>query len=430
MKNQKNPILCLAVIFLSLVNFGCSDTCETTYTVTYYNPVYSNKAEIRSGVAIEPGRLIETRGKIFFKAGYLFVNEPKNGIHIIDNRDPANPNNIAFIKVPGSFDIAVKDNYLFTDSYMDLVTFDISDLNAIAEVNRIEDYFRAHDQLYYEVVGESNLVMTDLEPSEEITETSDCAGWSPGWRWFGDGRLASFALAESGDASGGSSNSTPGVAGSLARFALADDNLYALDAGLLKNLNISSPLAPVSAMDASAAWDSETLFPRGNELFVGAASGMHIFDISDRDNPEYLSSYTHVNSCDPVIVDGDLAFVTLRSGTECEGFTNQLEVIDISDLNNPRPLHVFPMFNPHGLSKDGNTLFVCDGTDGLKVFDASDIATIDQNLLAHDRSIQAYDIIAFNNIAMLIGDDGLYQYDYSDLNNIRLLSTIQINFND
>lgn len=430
MKNQKNLILTLGAILFLLVNFGCSDTCETTYTVTYYNPVYTDKAEIRSGVAIEAGRLIETRGKIFFKAGYLFVNEPKSGIHIIDNRDPANPNNVAFIKVPGSFDIAVKDNYLFTDSYMDLVTFDISNLDAIAEVNRIEDYFLAHDQLYYVASSESNLVMTDLEPTEEVTETSDCGSWGPGIRWFGDGRLANFALAESGDASGGSSKAAPGVAGSLARFALADDNLYVLDAGLLKNLNISSPLAPVNGMEASAAWDSETLFPRGDELFIGAASGMHIFDISDRDNPEYISSYNHVNSCDPVIVDGDLAFVTLRSGTECNGWTNQLEVIDISDLHNPKPLHVFPMFNPHGLSKDGNILFICDGEDGLKVFDASDISTIDQNLLAHDRSIQAYDIIAFNNIAMLIGDDGLYQYDYSDLENIRLLSTIQINFND
>lgn len=430
MKNLKLFTLTFTIIFLLFNSLACSDSCETTYRITYYEPVYTSKTEIRGAVAVEPGRLIETRGKLFFKGGYLFVNEPKNGIHVIDNRDPSNPENIAFIKVPGSFDIAVKDNYLFTDSYMDLVTFDISNLNAITEVNRIEDYFEAHDQLYYVSAHQTSMVMTDLKPYDEVTETGDCTSWTPGLRWFGDGRLASFAMAESGGTSGGSSSGAPGIAGSLARFALADDNLYVLDAGLLKNLNIASPLAPVSAMDSPAAWDSETLFPRGDELFIGAASGMHIFDISDRDRPEYISSYNHVNSCDPVIVEGNLAFVTLRSGTECDGFTNQLEVIDISDLRNPRPLHVFPMFNPHGLTKDGNTLFICDGEDGLKVFDASDISTIDQHLIAHDRSIQAYDIIAFNNVAMLIGDDGLYQYDYSDLNNIRLLSTIQINFDD
>ncbi len=168
----------------------------------------------------------------------------------------------------------------------------------------------------------------------------------------------------------------------------------------------------------------ETLFPRGNELFVGAQSGMHIIDISQKDRPEHLSTYAHVNSCDPVIVDGDIAFVTLRTGNACQGWSDQLEVIDISDLRSPRLMHTFPMNNPHGLSKDGDALFICDGDAGLKVFNASNLGEIDRNLLAHDQGIQAYDVIAYNGIAMLIGDDGLRQYDYSDLNNIRLLSTI------
>ena len=166
--------------------------------------------------------------------------------------------------------------------------------------------------------------------------------------------------------------------------------------------------------------------PRNDELFVGAQSGMHIIDISNRNQPEQLSTYRHATNCDPVIVDGDVAYVTLRSGTECEGWENQLDVIDISNLRSPRLMHTFPMHNPHGLSKDGDALFICDGDDGLKVFDASELAVLDQQLLAHDRSIQAYDVIAYNGIAMLIGDDGLHQYDYSDLNNIRHLSTITV----
>lgn len=200
-----------------------------------------------------------------------------------------------------------------------------------------------------------------------------------------------------------------------------------LDQGFVKNLDLSAPLSPQAGEDLYVAWDVETLFPRNNELFVGAQSGMHILNISDRDQPELISTYQHMTNCDPVIVDGDIAYVTLRSGTECQGWENQLDVIDISDLSNPRQLHTFPMHNPHGLSKDGDALFICDGDEGLKVFDASDIATINQNLLTHDRSIQAYDVIAYNNIAMLIGDDGLHQYDYSDLNNIRHLSTITLN---
>ena len=141
---------------------------------------------------------------------------------------------------------------------------------------------------------------------------------------------------------------------------------------------------------------------------------MHIIDINDPLNPAEISNYQHVRSCDPVIVDGDLAYVTLRSGTACQGFTNQLEVIDISDLSSPELLHVYAMDNPHGLGKDGDALFICDGDSGLKVYDASDASTIDQKQLAHYSNIQAFDVIPLNNVAMMIGEDGLFQYDYSD----------------
>lgn len=426
MKTKKLFLGTLAAIICLFSLLSCSDTCETTFTNIYYEPIYTSKAEIRGGVAVEPGKAITGRGKIFFKAGYLFVNEPKNGIHVVDNRNPSNPVNVAFIKVPGSFDIVVKDDLLFTDSYMDLVTFDISDLSAIREVNRMEDFFFGHGQVYYQNAPEESRIVTDWEEEEREEVIESCDSWVPGVNWLANNRLVQTMSFDDAAVAEAGASSAPGIAGSLARFALVDNHLYALDLGTLKNLDLSAPLNPQSGEDLYVSWDVETLFPRGNELFVGAQSGMHILDITNRNAPASLSLYTHVTNCDPVIVDGDLAYVTLRSGTTCEGWDNQLEVIDISNLRSPELLHTYPMTNPHGLSKDGDALFICDGDDGLKVFNAADIAAIDQNLLAHDRNIQAYDVIAFNNIAMLIGDDGLRQYDYSDLNNIRLLSTIEI----
>jgi len=426
MKKPKLILGLFAAAFCLFNLMGCADKCETTYTNIYYEPVLLNKASVRADVAVEPGRLIEGRGKIFFKDGYLFVNEPKNGIHVIDNRDPQNPVNVAFIRVPGSFDITVKDDLLFTDSYMDLVTFDISDLSNIQEVNRMEDFFWGHGQYGFASNSELSIVVDYEEVEREmVNEYCDAAPFQPGMFWLEDARVVQ-SFANDAPAAGGQS-SAPGIAGSLARFALSGDQLYMLDQGFVKNLDLATPLNPQTGEDLYVAWDVETLFPRNNELFVGAQSGMHILDISNRNQPELISTYQHMTNCDPVIVDGDIAYVTLRSGTECQGWENQLDVIDISDLSNPRQLHTFPMHNPHGLSKDGDALFICDGDEGLKVFNASDLATIDQNLLAHDRSIQAYDVIAYNNIAMLIGDDGLHQYDYSDLNNIRHLSTITIN---
>ena len=125
-----------------------------------------------------------------------------------------------------------------------------------------------------------------------------------------------------------------------------------------------------------------------------------------------------------MIADDNNAFVTLRSGTECFGFTNQLEILDIQNLLSPTLLQVYSMTNPHGLSKDGNTLFICDGTDGLKVYDAADINNL--QLINQIKGIETYDVITLQGTALVVAKGGLYQYDYSDINNIQLISKIVI----
>ena len=154
---------------------------------------------------------------------------------------------------------------------------------------------------------------------------------------------------------------------------------------------------------------------------------MPILSLENPELPHLLSTYEHINSCDPVVVENDIAYVTLRSGSaECEGFTNQLEVIDIADLHAPKLIKVYPMENPWGLGIDNDVLFICDGPAGLKIFNAEDKLNIDDHLLAQYQSVQGIDVIPLNNVLMLIAEDGLYQYDYSDIENIRELSILPI----
>jgi hypothetical protein len=133
-----------------------------------------------------------------------------------------------------------------------------------------------------------------------------------------------------------------------------------------------------------------------------------------------------VNSCDPVVVQGNYAYVTLRSGNQCQGFSDQLEVIDISNLAEPTLIKEYPMFNPHGLGIDGNTLFICDGQAGLKIYNAANVNQITSNLIKQYRNINPIDVIPLGNILMMISEQGLFQYDYSNLEDIQLISTILI----
>ena len=105
---------------------------------------------------------------------------------------------------------------------------------------------------------------------------------------------------------------------------------------------------------------------------------------------------------------------------------NQLDVIDISDLSNPSLVKSYEMNNPHGLGIDNKILFICDGSAGLKIYDASDPMEITMNKIVNYHGINAYDVIPLEGTLMLTAKDGIYQYDYSDLKNIRMLSKITI----
>jgi hypothetical protein len=99
-------------------------------------------------------------------------------------------------------------------------------------------------------------------------------------------------------------------------------------------------------------------------------------------------------------------------------------VLNISNIQSPQLIKTYQLTSPRGLSKDGNILFICDGNDGLKVFNATDpnnITQFKQFVLK-----EANDVIAYNNIALVVAKDGLYQYDYSNVLDIKLISKITV----
>ncbi|MDH4090137.1 MAG: hypothetical protein OEV74_13500 [Cyclobacteriaceae bacterium] len=423
-----------ALLGMSVLLEGCSDTCEVTNEYTYYEPVYTTVEEIRASISLVVPQPIKGVGKIYYKDGILFLNEPGEGIHIIDNSNPANPTPLKFLKVPGNYDLAIKGTTLYADSYVDLVAFDITDINTIQEVGRLEGIFMNYNSLGFSADVNCCVITDWAEKKNVYVAESDCEGYIQPW----GGILYEGGIAIRSDLASAFSTkaaiapgtgSGPGVGGSLARFTLSDDHLYLLDGGDLQTVDVSAERNPVAKQRDFIAWDIETIFPHHDNLFIGSSSGMHILDITVPESPTKVSTYEHIRSCDPVVVDGNYAYVTLRSGNSCQGFTNQLEVIDIEDLTSPKLLRTYPMTNPHGLGIDNQTLFICDGSDGLKAFDISDINTISEHLLVHYKEINATDVIPFNNILMMIGEDGLFQYDYSDPANIKLLSHIEIQNN-
>jgi hypothetical protein len=227
---------------------------------------------------------------------------------------------------------------------------------------------------------------------------------------------------------GGGSTDT-GKGGSLARFTIVGNVLYTLTETSIISYNITNPSMPVVLDSLHTAWQAdgvETIFAMGNNLFIGGSQGVHLFEIGIDGKPIYRSFYSHFKTCDPVVAQGQYAYSTIRSGSPCRinttGTTNELHVINISNINAPTRVITVPLTFPLGLGIDGNTLFVCD--EGLRVFDVSQPNSPRQT--HHLKDVSALDVIPLNGLLLVIGDRKLTQINYKNLDSLRVYSTLNL----
>ena len=159
------------LILLSLVAMvSCMDKYTEFYTAN--SPVYLSYDSLRSAVKPANPTELNNPGKIYFKDNFLFVVEKLKGIHVFDMTVPSSPQNLKFIPVPGCVDIAIKNNILYADSYVDLVAVDISSINAVKEVGRVKEVFPytvppTNNELRVEPVDQTQGIVTAWEVTRQ-----------------------------------------------------------------------------------------------------------------------------------------------------------------------------------------------------------------------------------------------------------------------
>jgi hypothetical protein len=229
----------------------------------------------------------------------------------------------------------------------------------------------------------------------------------------------------------GSTSDSPspgsGIGGSTARFTVSGNALYMVSSTALQAYDITNGSDPKKGNKTNLGFGVETIFPYRNNLFIGTKTGMYIYDINQPNAPRQVGLYTHILSCDPVVAQGNYAYVTLRSGTNCRGQSvsvNSLDMIDISNLSSPKLLKSYPMTNPHGLGADSTLLFVGEGDFGLRVMDIGN--PLDVREVQYFYNTKTYDVIPTKKLLIVTGPDGIYQYSYADLKQLKLLSKIPV----
>jgi hypothetical protein len=142
----------LLLFVLSLIFYSCwiKPTPDPGYTKVWGNkPIYGSDPTVKKITYINAALPVVTAGNIYVKGNYIFQAETGRGIHVIDNTVPALAKRIGFITVNGCSQISMKGNYIYTNSYDDLIVIDMTDMNNVKEVKRLPGAFPEGRSNYY-----------------------------------------------------------------------------------------------------------------------------------------------------------------------------------------------------------------------------------------------------------------------------------------
>jgi hypothetical protein len=403
---QYPKTLLLSVLSLGLIMAGSAckkDALKRTIWVKKGESI----ATVRNSFAVEPGKEITHPAGVYRSGNYLLLLEEGEGIGIIDISVRESPVNLAFIKLLANSHAVIKDDYILADNGPDLVSIDISDLLQIELVNRLENVFpdkwlEENNTVFTGYEEKQISIFKNFNPSDTIPPESRDAE-----------NLAALAI---------------GRGGSETRFALMNDYLYvARDKGI-RPFNVASPAAPVMYNELGYTLDGfETLLAKNGYLYIGTSNGVVILNANNSPATPSQESVAlrDIRGCDPVVVQGNYMFSTVRSGADCNRFNSSsgLFVHNIQDKKMPYTIFSQTVDNPKGLGIDGNLLFLCQGNMGLSVYNWDEI-TKKPTFRYRYNDIHAFDVVTGNNTLIVAAENGLFLYDYSDPNNLRKLSRV------
>lgn len=218
-----------------------------------------------------------------------------------------------------------------------------------------------------------------------------------------------------------SAGGNSGTGGSLARFTIVGNYLYIANTGSLKVFDISKT-TPELESEIPLAWNAETIFPYEDKLFIGSTNGMFIYSITKPATPELLGQASHVRSCDPVVANDSIAFVTLRGNTVCGPATDGLYIHNIKDITKPVLIKTVEMPTPHGLGLKDSLLYICQQENGLSVYNVKHPESPVLRTTIEDDYFN--DVIVYNNLLICYVQSGLKLFDISKPAAPKVLSTV------
>jgi hypothetical protein len=222
--------------------------------------------------------------------------------------------------------------------------------------------------------------------------------------------IANLACEKQASAPEGASSGS-GTSGSLARFAIVNNTLYMVDYMSLKVYNITDPATTTHVTTKHIGQNIETIFSYKNTLFIGSSEGVYTYSLLDPLNPQQLGRATHARSCDPVVANDSIAYVTLRGGSACGPVQEGLYIHSVKNPDNIHLIKTYPMPTPKGLGLKDSFLYVCQLQQGMSVLDVTN--PLNPQLIKKITGSEFHDVIPYGNLLICYVTGGLALYDIS-----------------
>lgn len=415
-------VLLISSSLLLLATACVKNKGEVSYTYNKAIAQYDDIDAIRSQDLVQAPKQVQNMSKVFYGENVVLIGERNEGIHIINNTNRSIPVKSSFLNLPYCNEFYVDGQFLYAETHYDLVKIDLSNLSAPTLVHRAENAISTPIRgengkvlvgFKYKVVNESFKLNSPEEVSLRQNNTL----------YFDYNNQ----MIPAGDVPPSFASTSGKNKGTMNKMEITDDHLYLITRDKVKTYSLAGN--NISKTDEKVVgFDLETIYHENGKLFIGTKSSMIIMNNDNPSAPYVQSTYAHEVSCDPVLPNGDVTYLTLRSVQDegCSGTVNLLKVVDVSNINNPTNIKDVQMRSPYGMTISNDHLFVGEGINGLSVLDITDPRNPVE--VSHNNNFQTFDVIKHpvdQDIILVITSNDVKQLQFNESSNsIQELSSL------
>jgi hypothetical protein len=364
----------------------------------------------------------------------LFALSPRtNEINVYSVKNPSAPQHYSVIKVQERiYDIACMEKHLFIATATGLIVYLMDDnnnlhyLRKVASVGPAHKLYVGHDSLYvvdsFSGVAIADPLTGEIKATPQFSEVRSIA--EAGNYLFLTGSPRGLSVVSLEKIHTKRKLRSISTRGKIMALAEHDGHLFAAggkDGVLVATLGSAENAQRVTRISTKA---SSSMAIKGNYLFVAQLNeGIQVFDISHVDNPVLVSQWKNFTAR-KIVLYGSYLVVD-------QGLVAGLNLVDISDLNQPRIVDCRTDNQLLDIAVSGEYLFAVDREKGLIAFRQVHQKLVRVGRLYTPFPMNQFDlslaVTVYDNVAYVAsGRSGFLVVDISDPVQMRTLTAVPL----